>query len=104
MRFCFCGLAFRDVTCNLGSADNLSLTVLHRRDGQGNVNSSSFFSDSHRFEMIHTFTARDSLEDVRLLGLAIGVNEHPHRFAQDFLLRIPEQPFSARIPTDYDTV
>ena len=104
LSLCFCGLALRDVTRNLGGGNNFSLTVFHRRDAHGNVNSSAVFPNTHGFKMIHSFTVSDPRQDCWFLGMALGRNEHEHWFANGFLWGIPKQPFCCRVPTEDDTV
>ena len=94
----------RDVARDLRGADDFSRTVDDRRGSERDVDQRAILASPHGFKMFDSFAAPDVVEDIRLLRVAFGGNEHEHRLADDLLRGVAKEPLRPAVPTGDDAV
>ena len=97
-------LAFRNIAGNLRCADNNAVTVLHRRNRQGNIDASPVFAYARRVEMFDALAAADAGENLGLLLRSIWRYERQDRLADHLRCRVAEQLLGAVIPGGDDAI
>jgi hypothetical protein len=96
--------ALRYVASDFRCADDFSLSVPDRRNGQRNVDQTPMLALPNGFIVFDALAAPDSLNDPFFLLLVIGWDQNRNRLADDFLGQIAENALRAGIPTRYDAI
>src|SRR5262245_62713776 len=97
-------LLLRDITHNLGYADDLSRLVSDWRDRQRDMNPLSVLSQPHRLEMLDSFSGPDLFENLALLIVQLGRDNEEDRATHDFLGAVTEDVFGGRVQTGHYSV
>jgi hypothetical protein len=92
------------VASDFRCADDFSLGVPDRRNGQRNVDQTPMLALPNGFIVFDALAAPDSLNDPFFLLLVIGRDQNRNRLADDFLGQIAENPLRTGIPTRYDAI
>src|SRR5271155_1885710 len=87
------------VASDFRCADDSSLSISDRRNGQGNINQLPILALPNGFIVFDALAAPDSLQDRLLLVLAIGWDQNRNRLADDFLRKVAENALRAAVPT-----
>jgi hypothetical protein len=94
--------------CNVVSdfrcADDFSLSVFDRRNGQRNVNEASVFALANGLIVLDALAAPDSLRDRFFFVLVIGWTQNRNRLADDFLGQITKNALRAAVPSRNDAI
>src|SRR5579883_393423 len=93
-----------NVACDLGSADDATRAIADWRNRQRYVEQTPVFSATNGFKMLDPVAAADARKNAGLFALAIGGNEHSHRFSYRLLPAVAEQPFGTIVPGPDDAV
>lgn len=96
-------LALRDVSGDFRCADDLSVAVPNRRDGERDIDQGTVFASSYSLEVIDALAGLDASQNGRLLFEAIGWNNDRDRVADSLVCRIFEKALSALVSARNDS-
>src|SRR5579859_4531549 len=97
-------LLLRDVASNLGRADDAAVSVLDRRDAEGDVDERSVLSTADGFEVLQTLTPGDLGEDLLFLGEPFHGNDEGDGPADGLRRGISEEVFGPTVPAGDDAI
>src|ERR1051326_2230162 len=91
-------LSCRNVPPDFGRSDHLPGAITDRRHGQGYIHSAAILGDAHRFEVLDPLATAEAGNDLLLLIVQLGRNDHRYRPAERLGLGVSEYARSPRVP------
>ena len=100
----FCRLSNRDVTRDLGGANDPAALVMDRRYGERDLNEASILSPPFGLIVLDTLAATDAVEDLHHLAGMARCRDDLYRLADDLGGAVAEERLGAGIPARDDPV
>ena len=98
LAFLFMPPLLRDVTRNLGGADDISSSVFDGRNGEGHVDPTPIFSDPHRLVVINALAPIEPCKNLRFFIDSIRRNQHRDRLADGLRRTVTKRSLSSGVP------
>src|SRR5262245_10857743 len=99
---CLGELFLADVASNNRRAHDFPCLVLHRRNGERDVNEARVLALANRLVVVNVLTTSDALENFRFLAVTISRKKDCEGLADHFLGGVAEEALRPKIPArDY---